>query len=348
MVARQGLRHVVRADARHADPRDHRRRGQAVTALRLASGGVVDRSRSIGITFNGRALTGLAGDTLASALLANGVHLVGRSFKYHRPRGITGAGFEETGAIVQLGGDEDVPNVLATRLRLRDGLAARSVNCWPSPRFDLGAFAQLAAPLLPAGFYYKTFMAPDWHLFEPSIRRAAGLGRAPTAAVEHDGYETRFGHCDVLVVGAGAAGLMAALAAGRSGARVMLVDDGFAPGGRLIADARMIDGKPASVWIAAVLAELVSLPNVRCFADASVWGYLEHNNLVMVERAPAVPGLRQRNWKLRAAQVVIATGAFERPIPFADNDRPGVMLASAARDYVNRYAVRPGRRAVVF
>ncbi len=320
----------------------------SANAYRLATGGEIDRAQAIAFRFNGAEFSGFAGDTLASALLANGVHLVGRSFKYHRPRGITGAGFEETGGIVQLAGAEDAPNVLATRLALTPGLEANSVNCWPSPRFDLGAAAQLAQRLLPAGFYYKTFMWPGWKLFEPSIRKAAGLGRAPTRAEGHDGYETRFGHCDVLVVGAGPAGLMAALAAGRSGARVMLVDDGLVPGGRLCADARRLDGKPAQAWIDATLADLASLANVRVFQDASVWGYLEHNYLAMVERRPDAPGLRQRSWKLRVAQVVTAAGAFERPIPFVDSDRPGVMLASAARSYVNRHAVMPGRTALVF
>jgi len=314
---------------------------------RLASGGQIDRGSSHDFAFNGRRYSGFAGDTLASALLANGVHLVGRSFKYHRPRGIFGAGFEETGAVVQLAGDEDVPNVLATRLALRDGLVARSVNCWPSPRFDVGALAQGAARLLAAGFYYKTFMWPTWHLFEPSIRKAAGLGHAPARGPGHGAYETRFGHCDVLVVGGGAAGLMAATSAGRSGARVWLVDDGLWPGGRLVADGRTLDGAPAASWVDAAHATLRAMPNVRVFQDATVWGYLEHNYLAMVERQPGA-GLAQRNWKIRVRQVVIATGAFERPIPFADSDRPGIMLASAARAYVNRFAVKPGSSAVVF
>ncbi len=319
-----------------------------MNAFRLPSGGAVDRARPRAFRFNGRALTRRAGDTLASALLANGVHLVGRSFKYHRPRGIFGAGFEDGSAVVQRVAADAPANELATRMEIEDGLAVRSVNCWPSPRFDVGAIAQLGARLLGAGFYYKTFMWPDWHLFEPSIRKAAGLGTAPTEAAGDAAYETRFGHCDVLVVGAGSAGLMAARAAARGGARVMLVDDGLVPGGRLLADARMIDGAPAQGWIDATLAELRANPRVRVFGDATVWGYLEHNMLAMVERRPATKGLRQRVWKIRARQVVIATGAFERPIPFAGSDRPGVMLASAARTYVNRYAVRPGSSAVVF
>jgi sarcosine oxidase subunit alpha len=222
------------------------------------------------------------------------------------------------------------------------------VNCWPSARFDIGALAGLAAPLLPAGFYYKTFMAPDWHLFEPSIRRAAGLGRAPQRVPDDDAYESRFGHCDVLVVGGGGAGLAAALAAARSGARVFIADDGFSFGGRLTADGRRLDDAPAEAWIARALAELRARDHVRVFADATVWGHLEHNLVAMVERNPQVPGLAARNWKIRARQVVIATGAFERPIAFAGSDRPGVMLASASRTYLHKYSVVAGHNIVVF
>ncbi len=315
---------------------------------RLETGGGIDRAKPLAFRFNGVRYQGYAGDTLASALLANGVHFVGRSFKYHRPRGIVGAGYEDTGGIVQLMGREDRPNALAACTELYDGLEARSVNCWPGLRLDIGALMQLAAPLLPAGFYYKTFQWPDWHLYEPAIRRAAGLGRAPKSSVGDDAFENRYGHCDVLVVGAGPAGLMAALTAARSGARVFLADDGLAPGGRLTADARGLDGAEPGKWIANVIGELRSMPNVRVFRDATVWAYLEHNYLAMVERKPEIPGLLQRHWRIRAKQVVIATGAFERPIPFAGSDRPGIMLASAARAYLNRYGVLPGRRIAVF
>jgi sarcosine oxidase subunit alpha len=320
----------------------------AGNGYRVGGGSAVDLAKPLAFRFNGVAYQGFAGDTLASALLANGVHFVGRSFKYHRPRGFVGSGYEDMGGIVQLAGREDRPNVLAACTPLYHGLEARSVNCWPSLRLDIGALARLAAPLLPAGFYYKTFQWPDWHLYEPSIRRAAGLGRAPRTSVGGDAYESRYGHCDVLVVGAGPAGLMAALNAARAGARVFLADDGLAPGGRLTADARRIDDAAPATWIAAAIGELAEVPTVRVFRDATVWGYLEHNYLAMVERQPAVAGLLQRNWRIRAQQVVIAAGALERPIPFAGSDRPGVMLASAARAYLNRFGVLPGRRVVVF
>jgi sarcosine oxidase subunit alpha len=285
-------------------------------AWRLPQGGLVDRARPVSFSFNGARYQGLEGDSLASALLANGVHFVGRSFKLHRPRGIFGAGFDETGAIVQLVGDEDAPNQLATRVALREGLAARSVNCWPGPRFDLGALAQLAAPLLPAGFYYKTFMWPDWHLFEPLIRKAAGLGRAPRTAPPDAAFESRFGHADIVVVGAGPAGLAAALAVSASAAQVILVDDGDRPGGRLLADGRRLGERPGGEWVESARAELAARGNVRVLQNATAWGYLEHNYLAVLERGPAVYGLMQRNWKIRTRQIILATGAFERPIPF--------------------------------
>ncbi|MBM3571445.1 MAG: FAD-dependent oxidoreductase, partial [Alphaproteobacteria bacterium] len=315
---------------------------------RLPQGGQIDRSKPISFHINGRELSGFAGDSVASALLAHGVHLVGRSFKYHRPRGIVGVGYEETGALLQLVGQGDAPNLLATRLKLRPGLEVESVNCWPGPRFDLGAAAQLVSRLLPAGFYYKTFMWPHWHLFEPFIRNAAGLGRSPTQPSRELIYESRNHHCDVLIAGAGSAGLMAALSAARAGARVMLVDDGLVPGGRLAAERQELDGAPASAWVGRAVAELDRLANVVRLQDATVWAYHEHNFLTVIERAPRQAWLHQRNWKVRAAQVVVATGAIERPLVFPNNDRPGVMLASAAQSYVNAFAVRPGRRAVFF
>ena len=322
---------------------------------RLAGGGRIDRRRPLGFTFDGAHYEGYAGDTLASALLANGVHLVGRSFKYHRPRGIFAAGAEEPNALVQLGaGERTEPNARATQVELFEGLAAASQNRWPSLRLDLFALNDVLGPLFPAGFYYKTFMwPPSWwrSVYERLIRRTAGLGKAPTER-DPDRYEHMHAHCDVLVVGAGPAGLMAALAAGRSGARVILADEQTELGGALLAEA--ID-HPGAAWLLEVTPKLEACPELRVLTRTTAFGYHDHNYLGLLERvsdhlpgsaAPHLP--RQRLWKIRARQVVLATGALERPVVFAENDRPGIMLAGAARAYVNRYAVKPGRRAVVF
>lgn len=326
-------------------------------SFRLPAGGRIDRAKPLRFTFNGRLLTGYAGDTLASALLANGVRLVARSFKYHRPRGIMGSGAEETNAFVQLGhGTRSDANVNATRAELFEGLEARSINCWPNVEHDLGGVADLVSPLLPAGFYYKTFMWPPgaWRLYEYFIRRAAGLGRAADTP-DPDRYEKRFDHYEIVVVGAGPAGLAAALAAGRAGARVLLVDEQAEFGGNLLAADALIDETPAGDWAANVAAELRTLANVRLLSRAAVTSYLDHNLLVIIERVtdhlgPAASAQlpRQRLWKVRAGHVVLATGAIERPLVFANNDRPGVMLVSAARIYAARYAVRAGRRVVAF
>lgn len=314
---------------------------------RLPTGGRIDRTCTLRFTFDGQAMTGHPGDTVASALLANGVRLVGRSFKYHRPRGIMGAGAEEPGALVALDGAQGRGNVVPSMVPLEDGMALRSIHAWPSVRFDLGALAGVLGRLIPAGFYYKTFMWPGWHLFEPAIRRAAGL--APAPAAPPDGrFEVRNAHCDVLVAGAGPAGLMAALVAARAGARVMLVDEGPEAGGNLLARRTMIDGAPALDWVAGAGAELAAMPDVVHLQQSTVWGWREHNLLMVQERAPARPGLIQRGWRVRAGHVICATGALERMPAFAGNDLPGVMLAHAAQAHVNRWAVRPGRRAVVF
>ena len=323
---------------------------------RLAEGGRIDREQRLGFSFNGQRYQGHGGDTLASALLANGVCLVGRSFKFHRPRGIFSAGAEEPNALIQLGrGARTEPNLRATQIELYDGLEAASVNCWPSLEFDVGVVNGWASRILPAGFYYKTFMWPAsmWLWYEHVIRHAAGMGRAPEAN-DPDRYDTRHVHCDVLVAGAGPAGLAAALAAGRSGARVIVADEQSEMGGALLGRRDEIGGATAADWVAGAIAELAAMDEVTLLPRATVFGYYDHNYLGIAERVTdhlgpaAPPGLpRQRLWKVRARQVVLATGAHERPLVFANNDRPGVMLASAVQTYVNRYAVRPGSRAVV-
>lgn len=328
---------------------------------RMPAGGRIDRLAPLRFTFDGRSYTGFAGDTLASALLANGVHLVGRSFKYHRPRGIMTAGAEEPSALVQLerqGGRSD-PNLRATEVELYGGLTVASQNRWPSLAFDVGAINDVLSPLLPAGFYYKTFLWPAawWQsVYEPFIRRAAGLGKAPTRP-DPDRYLHRHAHCDVLVVGAGPAGLMAAVAAGRSGARVMLVEREAELGGSLLAESGTLatfDGLAGDAGLKAVVRELESMPEVVILRRTTAFGYLDHNYLALAERVadhlpvPSGNQPRQRLWRVRTKQVVLAAGAIERPLVFGGNDRPGVMLASAARTYLNRYAVRPGQQAVVF
>ncbi len=330
-------------------------------SFRLPEGGRIDRGTPVNFSFNGTSYQGYAGDTLASALLANGVHLVGRGFKYHRPRGIVSAGAEEPNALVQLGdgaGRTD-PNMRATQVELFEGLTASSQNCWPSVKHDFGAVADVMSPLFPAGFYYKTFMWPAsfWHGYEALIRRAAGLGRAPTGP-DPDRYDHCHAHCDVLVVGSGPAGLAAAQVAAKSGARVILVDEQPELGGSLLsepADGLTIDGKPAADWRAATLAALAGKGEIRLLPRTTTFGYYHGNYVGMLERVsdhlpPGTAGEgtpRQRFWKVRAKQIVLATGAIERPLVFAENDRPGIMLAGAVRTFVNRYGVLPGRRVAI-
>jgi len=326
---------------------------------RLAQGGsLIDRTRKIHFSFDGKPMTGLAGDTLASAVLANGQRLFGRSFKYHRPRGVVGLGSEEMNALVGVGdGARHEPNLRATQVELYDGLTAVSQNRWPSLTFDIGAISNKASRLLPGGFYYKTFMWPKsfWkHVYEPLIRRSAGLGRAPEGR-DPDTYEQIHVHCDVLVIGAGVAGLAAAEAAAASGARVIIVDENPRLGGLADISGGMIDGKPQTEWVKAKAALLAEAENVHVLTRTTAIGHWHHNHLMLVERladhdpallAAGVP--RHRLWKVRARQIVLATGAIERPIAFANNDRPGIMLASAARAMVERYGVSPGAQGVVF
>lgn len=325
--------------------------------FRLPNGGLIDRNQTLEFRFDGKSYVGYAGDTLASALLANGVRLLARSFKYHRPRGILSAGSEEPNALVELrSGARREPNTRATIIELFDALEASSQNRWPSLGLDFLSLNGLAAPALVAGFYYKTFMWPAsfWEkLYEPLIRSAAGLGRAAEVA-DPDHYEKAFAFCDVLVIGGGPAGLTAALMAGRSGARVILCDEDFRFGGRLLVDRREIDGRPAGEWLSTTLAELSSLSEVRIMPRTTVFGLYDHGIFGAVERVNdhiAVPPAhqpRQRGWRIYAKRAILASGAIERPIVFPGNDRPGVMLAGAVRAYVNRFGVLPGREAVVF
>ena len=314
---------------------------------RLSTGGNIDRSRALRFRFNGREYQGFQGDTLASALLANGVKLVGRSFKYHRPRGLFCAGSEEPNALVQLGeGSRSEPNLKATQVELFEGLVAKSVNSSPSPRFDLRALNQLGAALMPAGFYYKTFIRPNWMWFEGTIRRAAGLGLAPVAK-DPDLYDEMHVTVDVLVVGAGPAGMAAAHAASGGGARVLLVDDQHTPGGSVLWCPLGHQRNLLQTWLSQTRSSLGNSPNFQLLTRTLVTGYYDHNSLTAVERLSSGP-FRQRLWRIRARRVVLATGATERPLVFGGNDRPGVMLADSVLHYLVRYGVAAGQRAVVF
>lgn len=328
-----------------------------MTSFRLSSGGRIDRATTLGFTFDGRPLEGHPGDTLASALLANGVQLVGRSFKYHRPRGILTAGAAEPNALVTTGsGGRTEPNTRATMIELYQGLTAKSQNRWPSLGFDVGAVNGLLSPFLSAGFYYKTFMWPAalWEkLYEPVIRKAAGLGRASYEA-DPDSYEKCWAHCDLLVIGAGPTGLAAALTAGRAGARVILADEGSELGGSLLSDSGTVDGKPADALLGELLADLASLENVRRLPRMTVFGWYDDNVFGAVERVQkhvAMPDPErpvERLWRIVARQAILATGVEERPLVFGGNDIPGVMMAGAMRSYLNRQAVAPGRSTVIF
>ena len=325
--------------------------------FRITSGGLIDRSKEISFIFNGKKYNGYKGDTLASALLANGVHLIGRSFKYHRPRGIIAAGVEDANGKVQLYKDNITePNVNVTEVELVEGLRIESQNCWPSVNFDVGGINNFLNRFFPAGFYYKTFMWPKsfwYHVYEPFIRKAAGMGRA-SLDPDPDRYEHQYEHCDILVVGSGPSGIASALSAAKNGARVILAEDKARFGGSLLTDNVTIGNKNGDEWVEDSISELKSMPNVIIKKRSQVFGYYDHNMLVMFERCkdhlnnpePYTP--RQRLWYIRAKHVLISTGSIERPLIFANNDRPGIMLASSAREYLKVYGVLPGKKPIIF
>lgn len=310
--------------------------------------------RKIQFTFDGKSYDGLEGDSLAAALLANGVDIVGRSFKLHRPRGIMGSSVEEPNGLMQLeSGAFAEPNVRATMMPLYPGLHATSQNAWPNAEHDVLGIMDRFAKVLPASFYYKSMMWPNWHFYERFVRPIAGLGKAPKVP-DAQNYHKRNVHCDVLIVGGGPAGLAAAMAAGQSDLRVMLIDDRESFGGSLLGERFKVDGVPGNQWVQKTVASLAQMPNVQLMPRTNVSGYYENNFLVASESVRNHLGpkgqsgkLRERLWRIRARSVILATGAIERPLVFANNDRPGIMLASAVRTYVNQFGVVPGSRIVV-
>lgn len=325
---------------------------------RLASGGRIDRKAPLSFSYNGKVYPGFVGDTLASAMLANGIDVIGRSFKYSRPRGIVAAGAEEPNAIMQIGATEatQIPNVRATQQELYNGLVCNATNGWPSADFDMmSTLGTAGGKMMPPGFYYKTFMYPQsmWDTYEKYIRKAAGLGRSPLEN-DPDRYDHYNQHADLVIVGAGPAGLSAALAAAKSGARVIIADEQSEFGGSLLHTSEQINGKPATEWVADAVAELATYPDVIMLPKSTVNGYHDHNFLTIHERCTDHLGdrapknaSRQKMHRVRTKWVVLATGSHERPLVFANNDVPGCMLASAVSTYINRYAVVPGKQLVL-
>ncbi len=325
--------------------------------FRLNKEGLINRNKKISFTFNGKKLFGYEGDTIASALIANGIHLIGRSFKYHRPRGFFGAGVEEPNAKLQVEfNGHSEPNVNATEMELVEGLSATSQNCWPSVNFDIGAINNFLKMFFPAGFYYKTFMWPKsfWYkIYEPFIRKAAGLG---VASIEKDKerYEHKFEYCDLLVTGSGPSGLASAYAAAKNGAKVILAEDKPRFGGTLLTDDVSIDNLSGKDWAEKIISELKSMPNVTVKNRSQVFGYYDHNMLVMFERvsdhlekkSKFTP--RQRLWYIRAKETILSTGSIERPIVFGNNDTPGIFLSAAAKEYMKVYGVLIGKKPLIF
>ena len=325
--------------------------------FRLEKNGLINRNNKISFSFNGKKYYGYEGDTLSSALIANGVHLVGRSFKYHRPRGFFGAGVDEPYAVVQMIRDGATdPNVRATEQELFEGLEAKSVNCWPSVNFDIGAINNFLNIFFPAGFYYKTFMWPKsfwYHIYEPFIRKAAGFG---SASIKHDTerYEHKYEYCDLLIAGSGPSGLASAYAAAKNGAKVILAEDKPRFGGTLLTSEVNIGNQTGKEWSENIIAELKEMPNVIVKNRSQIFGYYDHNMLVMSERVTDhLPKSnkftpKQRLWYIRSKEVLISSGSIERPIVFGNNDTPGVVLSSAAKEYMKVYGVLVGKNPIVF
>ena len=325
--------------------------------FRLDKGGLINRNKKISFKFNGKKYFGYEGDTLASALIANGVHLVGRSFKYHRPRGFFGVGVDEPYAIVQMNRNNEIdPNVRATEQELFEGLEAKSVNCWPNVDFDIGAINNFLNKFFPAGFYYKTFMWPKsfWYkVYEPIIRKAAGFG---AASIKHDKerYEHKYEYCDLLITGSGPSGLASAYAAAQNGAKVILAEDKSRFGGSLLTSEVTIGNQSGQEWAEKIISELKLMPNVVMKNRSQVFGYYDHNMLVMSERiSDHLPKTekyspKQRLWYIRAKEVIISSGSIERPLVFGNNDTPGVMLSSAAKEYLKIYGVLVGKKPLIF
>ncbi|MDB9704787.1 sarcosine oxidase subunit alpha family protein [bacterium] len=329
--------------------------------LRIKTSNFIDETTKIAFKFNNKTYYGFKGDTLASALLSNDVHLVGRSFKYHRPRGIMTAGSEEPSAIVQVNNNTAItePNVRATEIEIYDGLEATSQNCWPSVNFDIGGINNFISPLLPAGFYYKTFMWPAnfWEKYEFLIRHSAGLGKSPTEP-DPDIYEHKYVHCDVLVIGAGVAGILAAKTAAKNELKTLLLDEKNELGGTTIyqdTDHIKINNQNSSIWLENEINDLKKIDNLEIKTRTSVAAYHGYNYLLARENlTDHLPHsdkrnkVRQRLLKIRAKKVIVATGALERPLIFNNNDRPGIMLASAVKKYADYYGVATGQKNIFF
>ena len=329
--------------------------------LRVNNNNFIDQTTRISFKFNGQTLYGFKGDTLASALLANNIHLVGRSFKYHRPRGIMTCGSEEPNAIVQIGNDPSLtePNVRATEIELYEGLEASSQNCWPSVNFDIGGINNFFSPFIPAGFYYKTFMWPAsfWEKYEYFIRKSAGLGKSPTKP-DQDVYDHRYLHCDVLVIGGGISGIIAAKMAAQKNLNTVLLDDKNSLGGSTIFQNNenfKINNDNSNLWLKKEIETLNSFKNLTVKTRTSLAAYHSYNYLLARENLTDHLSLnerkdkiRQRLWKIRAKKVIIATGAIERPLIFNNNDRPGIILSSSIKKYIDYYGVKCGQKISLF